>query len=121
MSSTDLAELLWRKSSYSNGQANCVEVAVGDRQARVCVRDSKVPQIPGLIFTARAWRQFVSSVAARGIQAGLPSAFFVPVGYDLAGMRIPATKAISRRWRSLSLLAASRSAICPAWAGLGLL
>ena len=27
MSSTDLSGALWRKSSYSNGQANCVEVA----------------------------------------------------------------------------------------------
>ena len=67
MSSTDLAELLWRKSSYSNGQANCVEVAVGNGRASVCVRDSKVPEIPGLTFTARAWRQFVDSVTARGI------------------------------------------------------
>ena len=27
MSSTELSGALWRKSSYSNGQANCVEVA----------------------------------------------------------------------------------------------
>lgn len=72
MSSTDLPELLWRKSSYSNGQANCVEVAAGAGRAHVSVRDSKAPQTSGLIFTARAWRQFTDSVIARGIQAGLP-------------------------------------------------
>jgi hypothetical protein len=27
MNGTDLSGLLWRKSSYSNGQANCVEIA----------------------------------------------------------------------------------------------
>lgn len=71
MSSTDLADLLWRKSSYSNGQANCVEVAVVDGWASVCVRDSKVPEITSLTFTACAWRQFTSSVTARDTQAGL--------------------------------------------------
>jgi hypothetical protein len=35
---------LWRKSSYSNGQANCVETAaVGQGGRFVAVRDSKAP------------------------------------------------------------------------------
>jgi Domain of unknown function (DUF397) len=72
MSSTDLSGALWRKSSDSNGQANCVEVAaVGDGQASVCVRDGKAPDTFGLAFTARAWRQFTDRVKPRGAQAGL--------------------------------------------------
>jgi len=72
MSSTGLPNLLWRKSSYSNGQANCVEAAAaGDRQTSVRVRDSKAPDAPGLVFTARVWRQFTDSVKSRSTQAGL--------------------------------------------------
>ena len=64
MSSTDLADLLWRKSSCSNGQANCVEVAaVGDGHTSVCVRDSKAAGQPappaGLLRTQRAGRHIV--------------------------------------------------------------
>ena len=44
MSSIDLSEAPWRKSSYSNGQANCVETAgVGPGGYFVVVRDSKAP------------------------------------------------------------------------------
>jgi hypothetical protein len=72
MSSTDFPDLLWRKSSHSNGQANCVEVAaMGYGQANVCVRDSKAAEASGLTFPARAWRQFTDSVKPRGSQAGL--------------------------------------------------
>jgi Domain of unknown function (DUF397) len=72
MSSTDFPDLLWRKSSHSNGQANCVEVAaMGYGQADVCVRDSKAAEASGLIFPARVWRQFTGSVKPRGSQAGL--------------------------------------------------
>ena len=44
MNRTDLSGVLWRKSSYSNGQANCVEIAAlrGGRTT-VVVRDSKAP------------------------------------------------------------------------------
>ena len=40
MSSIDLSGALWRKSSYSNGQANCVEVAAmsGRKDDRSCPR-----------------------------------------------------------------------------------
>jgi len=59
MSSTDLSAALWRKSSHSNGQANCVEVAaLGGGRSVVAVRDSKASDAPSLIFTERAWRQF---------------------------------------------------------------
>lgn len=65
MSSTELSGALWRKSSYSNGQANCVEVtAVTGGRRFVSVRDSNAPDTPSLIFTARTWRRFTDSVGA---------------------------------------------------------
>jgi len=63
MSSTGLPNLLWRKSSYSNGQANCVEVAaMKERHTIVAVRDSKALNANGLTFTARAWQQFTDTM-----------------------------------------------------------
>jgi hypothetical protein len=58
MNSTDL---LWRKSSYSNGQANCVEVAAA---GRVAVRDSKSPDRTRLAFAPDAWQQFLGRLTA---------------------------------------------------------
>ena len=59
MSSTDFSDALWRKSSYSNGQANCVETAVIGQDGRlVAVRDSKAPAGSTLIFAPSAWRKF---------------------------------------------------------------
>ena len=77
MSSTDLSGALWRKSSYSNGQANCVEATtVTGGRALVAVRDSKAPDGPCLIFTSRVWRQFAVGVeATQKTKLGLPSAF----------------------------------------------
>jgi hypothetical protein len=65
MTSSQSSSALWRKSSYSNGQANCVEVATvqGDR-AGVAIRDSKAADGPCLIFTAGAWRRLTSDVEA---------------------------------------------------------
>ncbi len=68
MSSTDLSGAHWRTSSYSNGQANCVEVAAAGGRPVVAVRDSKAADASRLIFTARAWRQFTDTIdpAAEG-------------------------------------------------------
>jgi hypothetical protein len=63
MSSTDLSGALWRKSSYSNGQANCVEVATV-RHILMAVRDSKSPGTASLTFAPRVWQQFINGVAA---------------------------------------------------------
>jgi hypothetical protein len=63
MSSTDLSGALWRKSSYSNGQANCVEVAAVGHGV-VTVRDSKSPGGTRLTFASRAWQQFLNGAAA---------------------------------------------------------
>jgi hypothetical protein len=53
---------LWRKSSYSNGDGgDCVEVA-DNIPGLVPVRDSKVPDGPALLLTARAWAPFVAAL-----------------------------------------------------------
>jgi hypothetical protein len=66
MSRTDFTRSRWRKSSYSNAQANCVEVAtVRRRGAVVAVRDSKSPDVAALMFTVDAWRQFVQAARTR--------------------------------------------------------
>ncbi|THA72720.1 DUF397 domain-containing protein [Streptomyces sp. A0958] len=50
----------WFKSSHSNGNGNCVEVArLG---AGVAVRDSKVHAGPVLTCAAGGWRAFIGSV-----------------------------------------------------------
>ena len=65
MSSTDFPDTPWRKSSYSNGQANCVETAAIGQDGRVViVRDSKAPAGPVLTFRPSAWRRFTTSVKA---------------------------------------------------------
>jgi hypothetical protein len=65
MSSIDFPGAPWRKSSYSNGQANCVETAVIGQDGRfVVVRDSKAPVGPVLTFWPSAWRRFTISVKA---------------------------------------------------------
>jgi hypothetical protein len=65
MSRNDLSGAQWRKSSYSDGQANCVEVAAIARgYGLVAVRDSKSTDGPGLTFTLSAWQQFVERVTA---------------------------------------------------------
>jgi Domain of unknown function (DUF397) len=65
VSSTDFSDALWRKSSYSNGQANCVETAaVGQDSRLVAVRDSKAPAGPVLVFPPSTWRRFTTSVKA---------------------------------------------------------
>jgi hypothetical protein len=75
MSSTELSGALWRKSSYSNGQANCVEVAaVGGGRTLVAVRDSKAPDALRLIFTTQAWRQFTDNIDDRRRPVRLRSA-----------------------------------------------
>ena len=65
MSSIDFPGTRWRKSSYSNGQANCVETAaIGQDGWFVVVRDSKAPVGPVLTFEPSVWRRFTTSVKA---------------------------------------------------------
>jgi Domain of unknown function (DUF397) len=61
MSRNDLYGAQWRKSSYSDGQANCVEVTAA---GLVAVRDSKAPDGPSLAFTPSAWWQFIGHITS---------------------------------------------------------
>jgi hypothetical protein len=71
MHSVDLSAAVWRKSSRSNGQANCVEVAILPTSYEpmtqglgFAVRDSKDPDGPKLIFTQAEWEAFIGGVKA---------------------------------------------------------
>ena len=51
----------WRKSSYSNSGANCIEIA-GTRSGKVAVRDSRNPDDGVLTFSPDEWQTFVAKV-----------------------------------------------------------
>ena len=61
-SNPDLSGAIWRKSSYSSGGGQCVEVTDGFTDA-VPVRDSKDPSGPALVFPAEPWQAFVTATA----------------------------------------------------------
>ncbi len=50
----------WRTSSYSNGQANCVEAA--HVPGTVAVRDTKDPDGPQLAIPAASWAAFTRRI-----------------------------------------------------------
>ncbi|MEV0261691.1 DUF397 domain-containing protein [Streptomyces sp. NPDC050617] len=54
------SEAIWRKSSYSGAQGDCVEVA--DTDGSIAVRDSKACRGPALGFTRAAWSAFIGGV-----------------------------------------------------------
>lgn len=56
-------KLIFRKSSYSNGSGECVEVAVKHNDGRA-VRDSKDHRGPVLHFASSEWAAFVKGVRA---------------------------------------------------------
>lgn len=57
----DLAHARWRKSSYSGGANDCVEVA--DLSEHAAVRDSKDIGRRPLLFSKAAMRALVSGIA----------------------------------------------------------
>jgi hypothetical protein len=52
----DLAACTWRKSQYSVGEGQCVEIA--EISGGVAVRDSKNPHLAPLCFTVQEWEVF---------------------------------------------------------------
>ncbi|MFE2498046.1 DUF397 domain-containing protein [Streptomyces scopuliridis] len=62
MKDLDLTEAQWRKSSYSGGANDCVELAVLD--GWIAIRDSKCPERPPLVITRADARAFIASVQA---------------------------------------------------------
>jgi hypothetical protein len=60
MNTTSIPDAAWRTSTYSNGQANCVEVAI--QPAGVAVRDSKDRTGAVLMFRPQEWRAFTAGV-----------------------------------------------------------
>ncbi|WP_221297712.1 DUF397 domain-containing protein [Streptomyces sp. YS-B37] len=55
----DLSGAKWRRSTYSGGNNECVEIA-DNIPALIPVRDSKRPTGPVIAFTAHAWRTFIA-------------------------------------------------------------
>ncbi|MFE9424637.1 DUF397 domain-containing protein [Kitasatospora sp. NPDC006697] len=56
----DLSAIEWRKSTYSDAQRDCVEVALAP--CTVPVRDSKDPAGPALVFPPSAWSTFIDGI-----------------------------------------------------------
>lgn len=59
----NMHEAVWRKSSRSGGQGNCVEVATNLPQV-VAVRDSKHREGPALVFTRDDWKDFLARLGS---------------------------------------------------------
>lgn len=56
----DLTRAAWRKSSYSSGGSNCVEVA--NTSDSIAVRDSKDPAGGTHTVHPSAWRSMISAL-----------------------------------------------------------
>ncbi|BCB79754.1 DUF397 domain-containing protein [Phytohabitans flavus] len=56
------APVIWRKSTRSAGNGQCVEIAT--MPEGIAMRDSKDPEGPVLQFRPAMWRDFVGSLRA---------------------------------------------------------
>jgi hypothetical protein len=62
----DLSRAVWRKSTRSSADNECVEVARNLTDV-VAVRDSKDPDGPKLIFSRSKWNEFTARVKNGGL------------------------------------------------------
>lgn len=62
MNGVNVLSARWRKSSYSNSNSNCAEVAITGQA--VAVRDSKDRHGPVLVFSLDEWRAFTAGIKA---------------------------------------------------------
>jgi uncharacterized protein DUF397 len=62
--SGNCVEVGWRTSSFSGGSGNCVEVAIAVAVGAVGVRDSKNSAGPILDFPPSQWRSFLTGTAS---------------------------------------------------------
>ncbi|GAA0362936.1 DUF397 domain-containing protein [Streptomyces blastmyceticus] len=69
MNTVNLCEVIWRKSSYSSGEGQCVEIAF--LREVVATRDSKTPHGSALIFNADTWSAFTAGVKAGAFRGAL--------------------------------------------------
>ena len=60
MNDLDLSRAVWRKSSHSSANGQCVEVAHLD--SAVAIRDSKNPDAGTLLFSPAEWKVFLGGI-----------------------------------------------------------
>lgn len=68
MSSVNLSNARWMKSTYSNNGGQCIEVAPGFPGV-MPVRDSKDPEGGALVVPAGSWSAFVAAVKGGAFDA----------------------------------------------------
>ena len=68
MPSADLSRAVWRASTRSGGNGNCVEVAA-NLPGVVAVRDSKDRTGPVLVFGHAVWETFTAQLRDDGLTA----------------------------------------------------